>query len=985
MFKGWILFLFILGYLGVLFIIAYIAERREKSGRSIVSNPYVYSLSLAVYCTSWTFYGSVGRAATSGFSFLTIYLGPTLMAALWAVLLKKIIRIAKQNRITTISDFIGVRYGNSLFLSAFVTIVAVVGITPYLGLQIKAIISTLTILAGQTKGMAAAGWYITLILGVFAIIFGARRLDSSERHEGLIFAIAFESLIKLVAFLMVGLYVTYYLFDGFGDIFDRIKDSEFGGLLFLGTGTQVSYTEWASLLFLSMTAIMFLPRQFHVAVVENSDISHVSKAMWLFPLYLLLINIFVMPLAFGGLLLGGSQADADIFMLTIPLGQGNLLIALLTFIGGFAAATGMIIVESLALSTMVMNNLIMPTVYRFAEKKLFEVIYPVFIINIKRLVIMGCIAFGYFFAVSVGEFYSLVDIGLKSFEAMTIFAPSIILGLYWKRGNKKGALAGIMAGFIIWFYTLIVPAMLKAGIIDEHGYFSMLINSEILNPHALFGLKGLDRWSHSLFWGLFFNLFFYISLSIFTKQDSEEERQSLIFVDSYTPQALPARADYTLQEIEAVLEQYLGKREAREIIDSFLMKNRLTRNSLAARELAMVRDEALRILSGALGSAIATIILEDKLLITEKERGELSDSIRQMTDTLRLSRQELEEANRSLAYLKEFSENIIESAPVGIVTVDAHRHITYWNREMEKMTQISKPETANRPVLSLLPWIPADTFEKNGQREMELQTPLQQSFKINISPFTDPSGGFVVIFEDVTEKKKMEEQLVQAVKLASIGKLTAGISHEIGNPLASISSLVQELRDLPVEACSEKTFFSESLLTINSHIERIARIVRSLGDFARISTREKTLSNLPEILERTINLVRYDKRFKHIDLKTEIGEVPLLKVNPDQLQQVFLNLILNAFDVMQDGGTLAVSMRQLDGFIEIGFRDTGPGIDSSVIDKIFDPFFTTKPLGRGTGLGLSICYGIIREHSGTITVKSEKGAGTAFYIRLPAD
>lgn len=979
MFKGWELFLLILAYLSLLFVIAYFAERRERLGKSIVSNPYVYSLSLAVYCTSWTFYGSVGKAASSGFSFLTIYLGPTLMAALWAVILKKIIGIAKKNRITTISDFIGARYGNSLFLSALVALVAVVGITPYLGLQIKAIISTLTVLAGQTEGMAAAGWYITFILGVFAIIFGARRLDASERHEGLIFAIAFESLIKLVAFLLVGIYVTYFLFDGFGDIFEKIKASEFGDLLYVGGGTQVSYTEWASLLFLSMMAIMFLPRQFHVAVVENSDIAHVSKAMWLFPLYLLLINMFVMPVAFGGLLLGGRQADADMFMLTIPLGQGKSLIALLTFLGGFAAATGMIIVESVALSTMVMNNLIMPTIYRFHEMKGF----PAVILNLKRVVILSCVFFGYIFAVSIGEFYSLVDIGLKSFEAMTIFAPSIILGVYWKRGNRAGALAGITAGFIVWFYTLLVPALLKAGIIEQQGFFSTLINSSFLDPRALFGLRGLDRWSHSLFWGLFFNLFFYVGLSILSKQDSEEEKQSLMFVDSYSPETLPGRADYTLQEIEAVLEQYLGKRESREIVEGFLLKNQISRDYLTPLALSRLRDEALRILSGSLGSAIATIILEDKLLITEKERGDLSHSIKQMTDTLRLSRQELEEANRSLAYLKEFSENIIESAPAGIVTVDASMNVTYWNKEMESITGIRKIAAQNRTIFFLLPWISADTFEKNEQREVTLRTPSQQFFKINISPFTDPSGGFVVIFEDITEKKKMEEQLVQALKLASIGKLTAGISHEIGNPLASISSLVQELRSIPIESCSEKTFFGDSLSTINNHIERIARIVRSLGDFARLSTREKVPSNLQEILERTISLVRFDKRFKDIDLKTEIDDVPPIRVNPDQIQQVFLNLMLNALDVMPQGGRIDISMKKKAGIVEIGFQDTGPGIDGTIIDKIFDPFFTTKPLGKGTGLGLSICYGIIKEHNGTITARSEIGAGTVFIISLP--
>ncbi len=980
MFEGWLLFIFILAYLSLLFLIAYYAERREKAGKSIVSNPYVYSLSMAVYCTSWTFYGSVGKAATSGLSFLTIYLGPTLMASLWWIILRKIIIISKENRITTISDFVGSRYGNSLFLSALVAIVALIGITPYLGLQIKAIMNTFSILAGETKGSAAAGWFITLILGIFAIIFGARKLDSSERHEGLIFAIAFESIVKLIAFLLVGYFVTYVLFDGYADIFEKIKDSSYGDLLFLGGGTSVSYDEWASLLFLSMMAILFLPRQFHVSVVENSDVSHVSKAMWLFPLYLFLINIFVMPVAFGGLLLGGSQADADSFVLTVPLGQQESMLALIVFIGGFSAATGMVIVESLALSTMVMNNLVMPGIFRFNKMKGF----PAMILNLKRLIILGCVFLGYFFAVSIGEFYTLVDIGLKSFEAVTIFAPSILLGLYWKRGNKTGAIGGIIAGFVIWFYTLFIPALLKAGVISEDGFFSSLINSAVFNPHALFGLSGLDKWSHSLLWGLLFNLVLYIGLSIFTKQGAEEEKQALLFVESYSPRMLPMKGIYSIRQIEDILGQYIGRKEARDIIEMFISRHGIKREEISQDELFRLRDEAERVLSGALGSAISTIIFEDKVTLTEQERGEISNSIKQMTDTLRLSRQELAEANRNLAYLKEFSENIIESAPVGIVTVDASLRVKYWNKEMEIITGIKRNFAYDRFIVHLLPWVRKAIFAQSELNEMLVQAPMQM-FKINISPFKDPSGGHVVILEDITESKKMEEQLQQASKLASLGKLTAGISHEIGNPLASISSLVQELKSLKMESGEDREFSSESLKTINSHIERIAKIVRSLGDFARISTKEKIPSNISEILDRTINLVKYDKRFKNVQLMPNIDIIPPFRINPDQIQQVFLNLMLNSIDAMPEGGKLTVSMKKTDSSVEVIFSDTGTGIDETIIDRIFDPFFTTKSPGRGTGLGLSICYGIIREHNGTITVKSRRGEGTTFTIRLPVE
>jgi PAS domain S-box-containing protein len=397
----------------------------------------------------------------------------------------------------------------------------------------------------------------------------------------------------------------------------------------------------------------------------------------------------------------------------------------------------------------------------------------------------------------------------------------------------------------------------------------------------------------------------------------------------------------------------------------------------------MLRDEAERILSGSLGSAIATIIFEDKLTLTESERGELSSTIKQMTDTLRLSRQELAEANRNLAYLKEFSENIIESAPVGIVTVDSMLRVKYWNKEMETLSGIKKKDASDQYIIKLLPWLTTEVITQKEQDELAIRTPLFQSFKINISPFKDPSGGFVVIIEDITGKKKMEEQLLQASKLASLGKLTAGISHEIGNPLASISSLVQEIRSLGLESLDDKEFTDTSLKTINSHVERIANIVRSLGDFARISTKEKKVSHIQEILDRTINLVKYDKRFKNVRLIAEMDAVPPLKVNPDQIQQVFLNLMLNALDAMPDGGTLTISTRRKGGVIETVFRDNGTGIDEMIRDRIFDPFFTTKPFGKGTGLGLSICYGIIREHNGTISVKSKKGQGTAFTITLP--
>jgi sigma-B regulation protein RsbU (phosphoserine phosphatase) len=980
LFSITVLFSIIFAYLVLLFLVAHYAEKKEKMGSNLVSNPYVYSLSLAVYCTSWTFYGSVGKAANSGLSFLTIYLGPTLMAVLWWIILRKIVYIAKQNRITTISDFISSRYGNSLFLSALVTFVAVVGITPYLGLQLKAIMTTFSVMAGKPEGSHFAGWFIALVLGVFAIFFGARRVDLSERHGGLVFAIAFESAIKLIAFVSVGICVTYGLFSGFGDIFARIRVSEFANLMTIGKDSHVSFMEWTSLTFLSMMAIMFLPRQFHIAVVENSSYKHIRKAMWLFPLYLFVMNIFVLPIAYGGLLLGEPQQSADFFVLSIPLNQGAPMLALLAFIGGFSAATAMIIVESLALSTMVMNSFVMPAVWGLNAMKGFYVM----ILNTRRIIILGLVFLGYTFAVYIGDFYSLVDIGLKSFEAVTIFAPAFLFGLYWKGGNRKGAIAGILAGFSVWIYTLMIPALMRAGLIAKDGVLEYIFSSTFLNPYGLFGLSSLDRWSHSLFWGLSLNLFFYVTFSLFSKQTDVETRQTIIFVDTYSPLliGLSGRPD-SVDDVEKILADYIGRKDAVFVIEKFLDKHALDRNSMNDEWLIKLRGEAEMALAGTLGPSISSMVFQDEKVLTHDDKIKISDSVRKISSSLRLSRQELAEKNRQLALLTEFTENIIESVPLGIAMLDESLQVRYWNKAMEHITGVDKDGALNIQADLLLGCLEIDLFGPEIQEgevicKRKLENSPQMTLKVFLNRVTGKHRGYVLVMEDITEKQKIEEELLRTSKHASVGRLAAGVSHEIGNPLASISSLVQELLS---EDYSD--FASSSLHTINMNIERIARIVRNLGDFARLNPRQKVPTNLGDILENTVNLVRYDKNFRKIKIKTDVRDDPELKIDPDQMHQVFLNLMLNARDAMPEGGSISINIKRDNGFAEAVFSDTGAGIEYTNREKLFDPFFTTKGPAKGTGLGLSICYSIIKDHGGTIDVDSKAGEGTRFIIRIP--
>ena len=354
-------------YLCLLFAIAYYGDKRADQGRSLIANPTIYALSIAVYCTSWTFYGSVGRAASSGADFLPIYLGPTLTFILAWFVIRKIIRISKVNRTTSIADFIASRYGKSFQLGALVTIIAVVGILPYISLQLKAISTSFSVLlqypeivmpsaSTSTPVLQDTGLYVALIMALFAILFGTRHIDASEQHEGMVAAIAFESVVKLVAFVAVGLFVTFGLYGGFGDIFAQAEGSGALRRLFTIDGVG-SHTSWIMLTVLAMGAIVVLPRQFQVLVVENVDERHLRKAMWLFPLYLLLINIFVLPIAFAGLLLfPGGGVDADTFVLTVPMQEQQPMLALIVFIGGLSAATGMIIVETVALATMVQQR-----------------------------------------------------------------------------------------------------------------------------------------------------------------------------------------------------------------------------------------------------------------------------------------------------------------------------------------------------------------------------------------------------------------------------------------------------------------------------------------------------------------------------------------------------------------------------------------------------------------------------------------------------
>jgi len=687
MLQGWVIVATSLAYLSLLFAIAFYADKRADSGRSVVTSPYIYSLSLAVYATAWTFYGSVGRAARDGVGFLPIYIGPTLMIALWWVVMRKIVRISKQNRITSLADFVASRYGKSALLGGVVTGIAVIGIVPYISLQLKAVSNSFTLLLQTMPSAATAvpvlhdtALWVALLLAAFTIAFGTRHLYAAEHHHGMVAAIAFESLVKLLAFVAVGAWVTFGIYDGFGDVFARAAaDPALRPMLTPLEGVAGGYSSWVWLTILSMLAIMFLPRQFQVTVIENVDERHLGKAIWLFPLYMLAINVFVLPLAFGGRLhFPGGQVDPDSFVLTLPMFERQEFLALLVFIGGLSAATGMVIVETIALSTMVCNDLVMPVLLRLRRLRLAERSdLTGVLLGIRRGAIVLILMLGFLYFRLAGEAYALVSIGLISFAAVAQFAPAILGGLFWKRGTRLGALWGLLTGFAIWLYTLLLPALERSGWLPigvlEHGPFGIAL----LKPLELFGVSGLDQTTHAMIWSMIGNVGAYVLVSLMSTPTAEEHRQATLFVDVFRHEGESARlwrGTASAQDLYDVLVRFVGRAAASAAFDEYARVKGFGWPAPGLTADAEFVHFVETRLAGAIGAAsarvmIASAVKEEAMTLEEMRRiideasqvVVYSHMLEQKSRELEAATRELRAANERLKELDRLKDEFIST------------------------------------------------------------------------------------------------------------------------------------------------------------------------------------------------------------------------------------------------------------------------------------------------------------------------------------
>ncbi|WP_290704619.1 hypothetical protein [Amphritea sp.] len=632
MFSSLTVILIISLYMAVLFGIAQLVERRIAVRGEGFKSPWVYSISLAVYHTSWTFYGSVGFAASSGLLFLGVYLGAILGIVFWWITLRRMVFAKETFRITSIADFISTRYNRSESIAALVTLIALVGVLPYIALQLKAVVSSFQLITdheSSTMGWGLSGLLITLFMIAFTIMFGMRRLDPTERHQGMMTALAVECVVKIVAFISIGLFVSFTLFDGFDDITKRLFDQGFERVISISS-TENSGAMWLTLVILSFAAIQNLPRMFHVAVVENANHQHIKTAIWVLPLYMILINLFVVPIAAGGLLMGLPEESADFYVLLLPQMAGNDGLTLLAFIGGFSAATGMIIITTMTLSTMASNHLILPLLERMPACKFLK---P-FLLQIRWLLAALILLGSYGFAIEFSDSYILVAIGLISFVAVLQFSPALLGGIFWSRGNSMGALSGLLAGFLIWTFTLMIPALVNQGWISDSIMKEGLFGIALLHPEALFGLEGLGSIPHSVFWSLIANIGFYITGSLLYSPQKSERHHATEFLCSMNPaptkRARPTGLDRyislddKLNEAQSLLEGYLSADKTKQALDRITEDLQVTGKShIAILELLEFHRMLEHALAGSIGSASAHKAMETSIRYNNRESTDL--------------------------------------------------------------------------------------------------------------------------------------------------------------------------------------------------------------------------------------------------------------------------------------------------------------------------------------------------------------------------
>ncbi len=996
-------------YMAILFAIAFYGDRNRDS-MSPRLRSWVYSLSLAVYCTSWTFFGAVGQSAEQLWAFLPIYLGPILLMLFAPHVIQKMIMISKQENITSIADFIAARYGKSQTLAVVVTLICLVGVLPYIALQLKGIVLGVNILSGINIEAAGTGTrdtalIVSIMLALFTILFGTRNLDVTEHHRGMVLAIAFESLVKLLAFMAVGAFVTFGLFNGFGDLFNQAHDSpelaEFWSVNVNWSAMLVQTT-------VAMMAIVCLPRQFHVSVVENIEPRDFRLARWVFPLYLVLAAVFVIPIALAGQMLLPAGVTPDSFVISLPLAELRPWLALLAFIGGASAATGMVIVASVALSTMVSNDMLLPWLLRRQEtERPFEA-FRHWMLSVRRISIVVILLLAYVSYRLLGSTASLATIGQIAFAAITQLAPAMVGALYWKQANRRGVFAGLTAGAAIWFYTLILP--LLGWPLDMFPGLSWMYNGGLG-----FGLSGLTL---GVTLSLVGNATLFFWVSILTQTHVAEHWQASRFIGQEITSPTGARRllAVRVEDLLTLASRFVGAERAEQSFQRFARRHGQDFSpKLQADGQWIAHTE--RLLAGVLGASSTRAVV----------KAALEGRDMQVDDVVRI----VGEASEVLQFNRALLQGAIENITQGISVVDQSLRLVAWNhRYLELFEYPDGLVYIGRPIADIIRYNaerglcgPGDPDTHVAKRlywmrqgrahTSERLFPNGRVVELIGNPM--PGGGFVMSFSDITayreaeralkdanegleqrvsertqELSQLNQALIEAKSTAEAAnqsktRFLAAVSHDLMQPLNAArlfsAALSHQQSALPKEA-------QELVQHLDSSLRSAEDLITDLLDISRLESGRVTPDRNPFPLATLFDTLNTEftalAREQGVTFRVHGSK---LRVDSDirLLRRVLQNFLTNAFRYAK--GHVVLGVRRQGASLRLEVWDRGPGIPHDKLKVIFEEFKRLDShqtrAEKGLGLGLAIADGLCHVLEHPLEVRSWPGKGSVFSVTVP--
>ena len=997
-------------YLSVLFGLAYLTERGVIPDR-LIKHPIVYVFSLGIFASAWSFYGVIDLAKSYGYGALAYYLGTGALFLFAPIALRPLIEVARRFQINSMADLLSFRY-SSQRVGAAATLIMLLGMLPLLALQIQAMADTMHIMTIPAQNLdwepgksfdtreLLALIYCALI-AIFALAFGSNR----QEHKGLITAMAFESVVKLLGLMAVGLFVVFQVFDGFSGMNNWLAAHP-EQIESLYSRTQESSTHTLLLVFVATAVAM--PHIFHITVVEN-HVEHATRTVtWAFPLFLLAMALPIFPILWAGIE-GKLPLPAEYFPLAVPQLFNNRAITIVAFIAGLSAASGALIAISLSLATMILNHWILPVIpIGISGRGIYKRL-----IWARRVIIVAVIALAFGFYLSLQNRFSLTDLALTAFIGTLQFLPGIIAVAHWSGGNSRGLLWSWGIGLGIWFVSMFLP---------------MLFGSDSITANVL-SLElqlGIDAWSAITLWSLSTNVVVFYLVSHFTGQ-SKAERYSAELC-SELELSHPVRVILDIRspaDIAARLASRIGTTTARTEVRRALRSLNLQPTESRPYALRRLRDEVEANLSGLMGISMASEIMDRAVPLTVPEAGtEFSTDINLMESRLNQFRHELTGLAAELDQLRLHHRKTLEQLPLAVCSVGRDGEILMWNSAMQEVTEVDSEQVSGAAISAVpKPWGDLLSQFLAGDQDHRYKVAVQLA-QLN-SATTEEGGiskerwinfhkaiipaparrredehaipreeGKVLVLEDVTDLQLLEDELVHSERLASVGRLAAGVAHEIGNPVTGIACIAQNMRYE-----TQEPDLLESVDQILSQTDRVSRIVHSLVSFSHSGSSQdheagsaKEPISINECVVEAINLLSLQRDENEIEFINELDEDFETVGDSQRLIQVFINLLANARDASQARGRVWVEAEHVNGAISVCVKDEGEGIPDNIKDRILEPFFTTKDVGKGTGLGLAMVYSILEDHDASMTIISplenpvsdQKGPGTAFVLRFAA-